>query len=345
MRCRPRPSRSVDKHLAGIARELANAGPGLDGIRASLERHCQRPVHVVPVSMPPGAPFGICLRTSGADYLYFEQQTSPFHQAHIVFCLAAQLLMGDEAGGAIDLRLLPDVSPELVQVILGGGDSRPVPDAEAESFALLVMARCGASSCRALLALHYLRQLQPLRSALLRAVPEAGRPGAVHARLEVSPRLHEQVIEIRDAMLALRPWQDPQVASAAAEAERAAGLDGDELAASVEATVLAAALHAKVAGRPEHHEADVTWQPHMPGPDLRSEAAWLVKVSRAFSLLPLAEQLARQASPGESHDGDARVEEGPGANFRSAAGSRLDGHQTPIQAWKSRRRFARRFLL
>ena len=327
MRCRLRPSHSGDQHLAGVVNDLARVAPDLDGIRAFLERRRGRPVHVVPVSMAPGAPFGICLRTSGADYLYFEQRTSPFHQTHIVLCLAAQLLMGDEAGGAVDLRLIPDVGPELVQVILGGSESRPVPDAEAEAFALQVMDRSGASSCLALLALHYLRQLQPLRSALLRAVPEARRSRAVHARLEVGARLHEQVIEIRDAALGLRPWHDPEVASAAAGAARAAGLNGDDFAASVEAAVLAAALRAKVGGQPARQAVDVTWQPHVPGPDLRSEAAWLAKVSRAFSRLPLAERSARDELPGVSHDGDARPGEGPVMSIRLAADSCLDGHQ------------------
>jgi hypothetical protein len=325
--------------------ELALVAPDLDGICASLERCCRRPVHLVPVIMAPGAPFGICIRTTGADYLYYEQQTSPFHQAHIVLCLAVQLLLGDEAGGAIDLRLIPDVSPELVQVILGGSDSRPVPDSEAEAFALLAMDWGGGSSCPALLALHFLRQLQPLRSALLGAVPEAARPSAVHVRLAIGPRLHQQVIEIRDAALALRPWQDARVASAAAEAGRAAGLDGDDLAASVEAAVLATALRAKVDGHPGLDEVGDTWQPHSPGSDLRSEAAWLVKVSRAFSRLPQARQSVGDSRSGDSPEGDSRLGKGPTMSMRSAPGSRLDGHQTPIESWKSRRRFARRTRL
>jgi len=342
MKNRPRPGHSGSQHLAAMVSELAFAAPGLDGIRASLERRCRWPVHLVPVIMAPGAPFGICIRTTGADYLYYEQQTSPFHQTHIVLCLAAQLLLGDEAGGAIDLRLIPDVSPELVQVILGGSDSRPVPDQEAEAFALLAMDRGGGSSCPALLALHLLRQLQPLRSALLGAVPEAARPGTVQARLAIGPRLHQQVIEIRDAALALRPWQDARAASAAAEAGRAAGLDGDSLAASVEAAVLAAALRAKVDGHPGLDEVGDTWQLHSPGCDLRSEAAWLVKVCRAFARMPQAGQSVGGSRSGDPPERDSRSEDGPATNVRSAPGSCLDGHQTPMEAWRSRRRFARR---
>ena len=112
-----------------------------------------------------------------------------------------------------------------------------------------------------------LRQLRPLHAALLGAVPEAARP-EVPGRPGPMVRLHRAVVEIREAVLALRPYVDPELAAAARKVVHPAGLAGDEAAAAVEASVLAAG------GVPG-------WQ-HMPGPDLPSEAAWLVRVARAF---------------------------------------------------------------
>jgi hypothetical protein len=57
------------------------------------------------------------------------------------------------------------------------------------------------------------------------------------------------VIEIRDGELALRPYQDPEIADAAAAASAKAGLTGDGLNTVVQAIILGAALRAKQAGR------------------------------------------------------------------------------------------------
>ena len=89
-------------------------------------------------------------------------------------------------------------------------------------------------------------------------------------------RLHQAVVEIRDAVLALRPYWDRRVLEAARRQADAAGLTGEDRAASVEAAVLAAALRAKAAGAPAlGGGGTLEWQ-HRPGRDLPSEAAWLV---------------------------------------------------------------------
>jgi Family of unknown function (DUF6545) len=58
-------------------------------------------------------------------------------------------------------------------------------------------------------------------------------------------RLHRQVIEIRDAALALRPFRTADALTAAVAVARAGGLTGEPFAASVEAGALAAAMTAK----------------------------------------------------------------------------------------------------
>jgi hypothetical protein len=131
------------------------------------------------------------------------------------------------------------------------------------------------------------RRLHPLWFELYRAVPEiALRPPLpwLVERLavrELEIRLYRRVIEIRDARLALRPWFDPAVRAAAHERGRAAGLDGDALAAAVEAHQLAAALRARAAGDPEHTSAAAS-PPDQGGSDVAGEISWLVQVARAF---------------------------------------------------------------
>ena len=54
-----------------------------------LERRDPRAILLVPVTIEPGNPSGLWARTAAADYIYYEQQTSPFHQAHIAAYLVA----------------------------------------------------------------------------------------------------------------------------------------------------------------------------------------------------------------------------------------------------------------
>jgi hypothetical protein len=226
------------------------------------------------------------LRRTETDYLYYEEQTSAFHQAHIVLCLAAHMLFGSSTGPSIGPLLAPHVRPHVVRLMLGDLADTTMMRSEAEAFAFLALDR--ERPARApVLARHDARQLGLLHEALLRAVPETvGAPmPSVHPAARY--RLHRHVIEIRDAALALRSYRHPLVALEAAATARTAGLDGDDLAAAAEAAVLAAAIDAKIAGNSRPDVADdYSWEPIL-GNSLRSEAAWLVKVARAFSRIPL----------------------------------------------------------
>jgi hypothetical protein len=91
----------------------------------------------------------------------------------------------------------------------------------------------------------------------------------------------------------------------AAAAGWAAGLSGDELAATIEATISAAALRAQKTGTPGRRvTVDVSWA-HRPTPDLSSEAGWLARVSRAFTGSPLVHELARNGRSGDPPNGAA----------------------------------------
>ena len=86
----------IEQRCAAVIGELDVPAPfGLSAFGACLERHTGRVAELVPVVMDAGAPSGVWLRTARADYFYYEEQTSPFHQAHIVLSLAARLLLGE----------------------------------------------------------------------------------------------------------------------------------------------------------------------------------------------------------------------------------------------------------
>jgi hypothetical protein len=141
------------------------------------------------------------------------------------------------------------------------------------------------------------RQLNPLWLALYRAVPQIALvPPSSHRDWplrDLGFRLYRRVIEIRDGRLALRPYFDHRVASAALRLGQAAGLSGAELDAAVEASVLAAALRAKHDGR-----TATTDRLDAPGgSDLSGEIAWLVSVATAFAGSPVVRAVLAETEP------------------------------------------------
>lgn len=130
---------------------------------------------------------------------------------------------------------------------------------------------------------HRYRTLGPLWRALYRADPAiALDPPTVPDLLvlgRVRLRLYRRVIEIRDGLLALRPYRDPGVATTARDRATQAGLHGQHLDAAVEAAVIAAALHARATDHPPHTTADTSIAG---GDDLATETAFLALVARAY---------------------------------------------------------------
>jgi hypothetical protein len=359
------PGGPVDRRLAGIVGELAIPAPfTMDRLRASLEKYLERPVRLMPVSMGPDAPSGVLVQTAAADYLYYDQQTSPFHQMHIAVSLAARALVSNPGLPSIDPRVIPALEPHLAAFVMDDGAPGRLDDRDADAFAVLVTARAGMAVCPAPVAWRLLRRLRPLHEALTDAVPQALRSQPAGWTRSARVRLHWRVVEIRDAMLALRPWRDTRgEARAAAQAARAAGLiGGAEFVASVEAAVLAHALRARRLGPAVVGETCGFGQPFGLGPDLLSEALWLARVSREFSRYPLGGAGRGGGSSGSSagngqlahgrHPGKGSLHRwrncGSQAMGRDARGGvkqndcRLDRRRAPAEAWILRRRFVRR---
>ena len=309
--------------------DLADASPVGEKFWRHVRRESHRAIVLVPVDTQPGAPSGMWCRTAETDYLYYERQTSAFHQAHILVHLAARLLLDNQSGPTLDPALVPDLSPRLVRLILGDDAQVSQADAEAENLAILSLERVNRRPSR-VNARRMLRQLEPLRAALLTAVPEAAR---VTVQTAPRPRLHQVVVEIRDAVLALRPYCDGQAVQRVGQEVHEAGLTGKARACWVEAAVLAAALQAKAAGVPASGAGPARGWQHMPGRDLLSEAAWLVKVSRRFTQALAATEPTPDTSLTADRTTSGRWFTGAGA---VALGSRprLDGHRCSIGGWK-----------
>jgi hypothetical protein len=246
-----------------------------------LEDRTKRRTQLVPVIMEPGGPTGALIRRGEEDCLYYEEQTSWFHQAHIVLCLAARLLLPHD--GVNSLPTVDGVNPRLVRLMLGDAAGATLSRGEAEAFAFVVMDQA-RPVCPPLVARRAFRQLQPLRMGVGEAVKEIHDP-SVDGLGSSRYRLYRQIVGIRDAALAIKGYRDLQAASAGTATAQAAGLTGGALAAAVEAAALVSAVRAKANGQKARAEAGSVGLPGLGGSDLRGEASWLVKVARAFSRL------------------------------------------------------------
>ncbi|MEU0796659.1 MAB_1171c family putative transporter [Amycolatopsis sp. NPDC005961] len=139
------------------------------------------------------------------------------------------------------------------------------------------------------------RRIEPLWTALRAAVPGIALDPGRELTGGAEFALYRRVIEIRDGHLALRAHFDPDLPARAETAARRAGVPEADLAPTVEAVTLAAAIEAGRQGR--RFEPGQT----EPAPlaeadaDVGAEAAWLVRVSRAWQRDAVVERLRTSA--------------------------------------------------
>lgn len=126
-----------------------------------LAQHRRRHIELVPVALSAALPCGLLISTDDADYVCHAVDTSPLHAQHIVMHEVGHLVFGhtsksEAANIPLDGRrvaeqaavrtLLPDLSPAMIQRILGRTTYSDVHEREAEQFASMLLARiCGSS--------------------------------------------------------------------------------------------------------------------------------------------------------------------------------------------------------
>lgn len=142
------------------------------------------------------------------------------------------------------------------------------------------------------------RRLYPLWWMLCEAAPEIALvppPSALKDALDLRDlrfRLYRRVVEIRDGELALRPYLEARVAERVRDLCLMSGVPQEELAQTVEAACLAAALRAKAGGLKAAHPAPLGQtggEPHVTG-----EAASLGKVARCHAWSPAVPAILTQ---------------------------------------------------
>lgn len=120
--------------------------PTLD-LPALLERVSAlrgRPIFVCPASARP-APCGVWIAAPGRDYIFYEADTTPLHQAHIVLHELAHVVCGHQAAQVLEPALLhallPDLQPTILERVLRRASYETEQEQEAELLASLLLQR------------------------------------------------------------------------------------------------------------------------------------------------------------------------------------------------------------
>jgi hypothetical protein len=116
----------------------------LEQLIATIGARRERPIVLCPVRGRP-VPCGMWIAADARDYIFFETDTSPLHQAHIQLHELAHLLLGHRSAQLLDLDflrdLLPDLSSHVLQSVLERASYATVEEREAELMASLLLAR------------------------------------------------------------------------------------------------------------------------------------------------------------------------------------------------------------
>ncbi|MDT0464792.1 ParH-like protein [Streptomyces gibsoniae] len=116
----------------------------------NVSRQRGRPIHLLPRPLPPGSPCGLWISTGTADYMLYEQATTPAHQDHIKLHELGHLLhdhgIGQRLSSEVARTLLPTLNPTAINRMLGRGQYTGEEEVEAETFASLVLTQVSLRS-------------------------------------------------------------------------------------------------------------------------------------------------------------------------------------------------------
>lgn len=112
---------------------------------ADLGRRRGRPVELVEMTLPAGAPSGLWLSTGQRDYIVYEHATSPLHQEHIILHELSHLLCGHTGGSRLSAehasRLFPQLDSAMIRRVLGRAGYPSEEEQEAEMLASMILRR------------------------------------------------------------------------------------------------------------------------------------------------------------------------------------------------------------
>jgi Zn-dependent peptidase ImmA (M78 family) len=104
-----------------------------------------RPIRLMPVAIGAKGPYGVWIASATTDYIFVEQNTTPYHRLLIILHEIGHLYRGHrglaEHGGDATRALFPDLDPNTVRMMLGRTAYDDVQEREAELIASLILSK------------------------------------------------------------------------------------------------------------------------------------------------------------------------------------------------------------
>ena len=137
--------RAVRRRCESTLRDVSVPSPfDVRAFTATVSSRRGRPIHLLPKSARLG-PCGVWLAMPSADYVFFENATSPLHREHIILHELGHLLRNHAPTEVIDDRalrlLLPTLDVDVVRRVMGRTNYTAIEEQEAEMIASLVLDR------------------------------------------------------------------------------------------------------------------------------------------------------------------------------------------------------------
>ncbi|MET9646238.1 ParH-like protein [Streptomyces syringium] len=115
---------------------------------ARISQMTGRPIHLLPLGLPPGSPDGLWVSLDDADFIVYEQLLAPVHQHQVVLHEIGHLLCGHRSApvmtAEVSQLLLPSLDPDFIRRVLGREHSHSEAEIEAELVGSLIGRRIGA---------------------------------------------------------------------------------------------------------------------------------------------------------------------------------------------------------
>ena len=136
---------SSERRCRNLVHQLDMPTPfRIEGLVANVAARRGRPIHMQATDLK-AAPCGLWVAHRDADYIYYEAQTTPRHQAHIVAHELGHMELDHDGQPVFAEELAsliaPHLDPALIRRVLGRGSYSQEAEREAETFASLVMER------------------------------------------------------------------------------------------------------------------------------------------------------------------------------------------------------------
>lgn len=136
------------RHCQELLRDVPVPDPfDVDAFCVDLGQRRGRPIHVLPQpgAVTDGTPCGVWIATATEDVIFVEPAVAPLHREHIILHELGHMICDHEPASPVASgltgRLMPRLSPALVQRVLGRTSYTTPQEQEAEMVATMIGSR------------------------------------------------------------------------------------------------------------------------------------------------------------------------------------------------------------